>query len=74
MSETTGMVLAQQRARRLYKSSQFIDLYVRGARARFQGRPRSSCPYPASVKKSWNTTRRRAWLRGFDSAEGAANV
>lgn len=66
---TTEVDLAGRRARRLYRSSQFQGLYVAGARARSDGRPRDACPYPATAAKTWNTTRRRAWLRGFDSVD-----
>ncbi|GJD67332.1 ribosome modulation factor [Methylobacterium gnaphalii] len=36
------------------------DASAEGARARAQGRPKDSCPYPA------DSPERRAWLEGFD--------
>lgn len=36
------------------------DASAEGARARAQGRPKDSCPYPA------DSPERRSWLEGYD--------
>lgn len=70
---TTELELAARRAARLYRSRQFQGIYVKGARAAQDGRPRSACPYPVDVRKTWNAVRRKAWLRGFDSLDVPAS-
>lgn len=59
--------LAQDRARRLYRSRGFQRAYLRGAVAASDGKPASTCPYQPDPRKTWLKVWRSAWLRGYAS-------